>query len=383
MKNIIYILLLFYTSVAVSQTKLEKYWYYRQRLTDYFVKIGENPGESVVAQILNVKKSKELKLSDGTIDLGNYIAVLATEYKLLSDNNQNVQNTLTELYYAIEAYKRLDNCESKEPWNKSEDSFDGFFNRQDVELFNDHNACNLVGRNTGLTAQDTFGTKPLGHPTYVDVVDEFGIVDEGFAMSQDQVAHLFKGFALVKKCLPDYSINLNKFNGENINYNFVTEVRDITDKIIRYIRGDLDTWLIKDPNGDLVSRGPNAIWNSYGILKAAEYITDYTYISALALVSMPIWLAQIQPNTENDYNTTMAMSFAAIGNSWSKKEGLYLILNSPLCEAIPTLPIITDPNTGLTIPNIPTGTLMTTCAIIGARALLGTAINIATINSNN
>ena len=42
------------------------------------------------------------------IDLGEYIAVLATEYKLLNEQNQDVTATANEPYHALNALDRLD-----------------------------------------------------------------------------------------------------------------------------------------------------------------------------------------------------------------------------------------------------------------------------------
>jgi hypothetical protein len=47
---------------------------------------------------------------DGTIMLGNYMAMLATEYKLLKNggNSTDAEKTLDELFLSIQAYRRLD-----------------------------------------------------------------------------------------------------------------------------------------------------------------------------------------------------------------------------------------------------------------------------------
>jgi len=61
MERLLLILILFTTSIQIfSQSNLQnKYWYYRQRLTDYFVKAGPNVGESVVAEMLNVNQTED------------------------------------------------------------------------------------------------------------------------------------------------------------------------------------------------------------------------------------------------------------------------------------------------------------------------------------
>lgn len=95
-KNLILLLLLLicFNKISLSQSEsenLKKYWNYRDRLKKYFLKIGSGPGESLPAenrcegciQNGNVFTSK-LRWGDATIHLGYYIAVLASEYKLLN-----------------------------------------------------------------------------------------------------------------------------------------------------------------------------------------------------------------------------------------------------------------------------------------------------------
>jgi hypothetical protein len=75
---------------------LEKYWFYRYRLVNDFMKIGENCGESIPAQDRNAYPPNALsriEWGDATIDLGNYISMLATEHRMLS-NNVDTKNLL-------------------------------------------------------------------------------------------------------------------------------------------------------------------------------------------------------------------------------------------------------------------------------------------------
>jgi len=66
---------------------------------------------------------------DAVLNLGEYIAMLATEYKLLNDANQDVTPTANELYYALNAVNRLD-LFGEEFFNKDAKE-DGFFVRED------------------------------------------------------------------------------------------------------------------------------------------------------------------------------------------------------------------------------------------------------------
>ena len=103
----------------MSTSYHEKYWFYRERLK-YFTQPGEGIGKSIIADTRNGNKTQDLTLGDQTIDLGWYLAILALEYKELGTNSLENDQTLTEIYYAIKAFERLDLCETYEPWNKDE-----------------------------------------------------------------------------------------------------------------------------------------------------------------------------------------------------------------------------------------------------------------------
>jgi hypothetical protein len=78
-----YYLLIFVILTNISeifpQTNQEKYWFYRKRLTDYFVLVGNNPGNSFPISERNVWRSNKCKFGDGTIELAWYISALASE----------------------------------------------------------------------------------------------------------------------------------------------------------------------------------------------------------------------------------------------------------------------------------------------------------------
>ena len=86
----------------------------------------------------------EFGLSDASLRLGWYIAVLATEYKLLNVQGLDTYQTRKELYYALEAFNRLDlNAESyfnlaapnnnpNQAISPSSDDLNGFFIRDDM-----------------------------------------------------------------------------------------------------------------------------------------------------------------------------------------------------------------------------------------------------------
>ena len=72
----------------------EKYWNYRHRLRTEFTKIGADDGHSIPAENRNIHKvcgqtPGKYQTGDATLNLGEYIAVLATEYHLLDRGNQD------------------------------------------------------------------------------------------------------------------------------------------------------------------------------------------------------------------------------------------------------------------------------------------------------
>ncbi|MEO6833261.1 MAG: hypothetical protein ABI378_12050 [Chitinophagaceae bacterium] len=100
---------------------LEKYWFYRYRLINDFLKIGGSCGESIPASKrfrhydrgAPVDNLGHLEWGDATEALGHYIGTLATEYKLLQLYGWDTKENKNELYYALNAFDRLD-------WNSEE-----------------------------------------------------------------------------------------------------------------------------------------------------------------------------------------------------------------------------------------------------------------------
>lgn len=160
------------TGTATDHEVLQKYWYYRWRLRNDFVYIGDQPGESIPFSDRMTYGNPGVSFGDATQLLGYYISTLATEHKLLTETNrwQDLPMTRTELYYAYKAFERLDYyAEPKFPWvyievaepasdgvlvpvkkvqqNVYSPALDGFFMREDFpkEFFGDYfiNPCSL------------------------------------------------------------------------------------------------------------------------------------------------------------------------------------------------------------------------------------------------
>lgn len=100
-----------------------KYWYYRTRLINDFTKLGTNQGESIIFAQRNYDyEDYDLEFANvgpDQIDLINmYLMTLALEYKILSRNNQDVKETLSEIYYLLYTINRLD-LEAEQFWDNS------------------------------------------------------------------------------------------------------------------------------------------------------------------------------------------------------------------------------------------------------------------------
>ena len=107
------------TALPGWYSDIEKYWFYRYRLINDFMLIGDGAGKSIPAQHRDfacaeyaggyVTAGHQLNWADATIDLGHYILVLATEYEMLSRNGFSTDSTLMELNYAQGALNRISN----------------------------------------------------------------------------------------------------------------------------------------------------------------------------------------------------------------------------------------------------------------------------------
>jgi hypothetical protein len=137
MKNLLFkslIVVITFTSMAKGQTpdeyNLKKYWNYRDKFQKHFVKIGKNPGNGInISNIDNVPDNiyngglgwanttpvagaaslhGYKRVGDAMVLQGEYLGVLATQYRLLKDAGKDVRPTLNELYYADDLQVTLD-----------------------------------------------------------------------------------------------------------------------------------------------------------------------------------------------------------------------------------------------------------------------------------
>src|SRR5262245_38157238 len=237
-----------------TQQNVDKYYRLRQRLVNQFTSVGPNQGQSQPAPE-RMDNIAHMKWGDGTIALGFYLGVLATEHYLLThpgrfpgadggDPNR-LQTTRNELYYALRALERLDSrADAAFPSPcTTNPALNGFFLRDDVP-------ADFYTRFNGITSIES------------DFIDPVLTNKEE---SQDQVYHVQHGLALVVALVPeDVTVQGTALRGWAIQ-----QERRIAQ---HFAHGD---WIIRNPacGNRAVARGENAIGYSWGEAMAATYAT--------------------------------------------------------------------------------------------------------------
>ena len=295
-KLIIFFSLLHFYNVYAQSTdnNHRKYWYYRSRLTNDFMKIGPNQGESLILSHRAYLSSGSAapSVEFGTDEVGGmlaqYISVLATEYKLLVANSQATDSTLRELYYALEAFNRLDyNAEAVYGYPPA---LNGFFIRQDVpcdfiidNLSHFNYELNTLGKAVVVNndkihysiGSDAYTIWDAVQPTYsgfssntysVRTIEKENqtlfcryqnnpgdlIAQVNLAMSLDQCISMFTACALINKFIPSGTTYNNLPFKDNLT-DIRDEARAISSRMLNTLKGDGD-WRIKLPDGTLISK---------------------------------------------------------------------------------------------------------------------------------
>lgn len=211
------------SSAQSPDANLKKYWENRDRLRKFFVKIGPNQGESIPANIRDRTKNN-MRWSDATSQLGWYIAVLATEYELLKRDNLPTQATLNELYYAINAIKRLDKfgefnyAKKLKSVSNISPMENGWFIRDDVDsTFNRHwGTMGMVKPHSDYFNKDA---DPIPNAEHFQAGNE---------PSVDQMVALLLGFRFVQKYVGDVFVNPQN---DSTGFYLFTEVKNMTKRM--------------------------------------------------------------------------------------------------------------------------------------------------------
>ena len=338
MKQTILLTLIMIISLSgISQTpeiNHEKYWYYRYRMKEYFINHGADIYHSLVGARRNSITGSDLRIAnDQTVDMGWYMGILAMEYHLLNINGieGDEDDTLTELYHLLNAFDRLEKCENKLYAASYPALIDGFFARKDAEIVDVTVPFDevLSELNHNLTSQDGFGSKPPGHPTYINTLSSNQEDVSELEMSQDQLIHLLIGFASIKRAFQNednyfYDYISKSWRSFNFHQRAIDRVHLMTIYAANsgYLWGP-EPWVIYRPDhvtpvwngGDL---GGFMLPYSYGLAEAANYITGGLYHDGYSLVAYPTWLSISHGVSGKDHNNVMELILGTIGNSWTQ-----------------------------------------------------------------
>jgi hypothetical protein len=272
------------------------------------------------------------------------MGVLATEYYLLSQNNQqtNAQKTDYELLLALHQFNNY--MDKNDYWgnnNYENTNLNGFFVRENIPCdFLDKTAFNgrttdgqyhLELLNKGLTpdyngwdpSTKSFGN-PRGHPGYSDWMDTrtcngsscseapFSLYTAKEPMSTDEAINMLLGLALIKK----FGSNDAKAMAEGI-----------ACRIIQYCQFNHSVfWAIRLPDGASlhsvcgtdVGTG-NTIYYSYPFVKSSRYFNStcvpWDFMSSTGF-QYYMWQAISTYENQFQTNNVMAATLAAISNSW-------------------------------------------------------------------
>lgn len=337
-KNLIFVFIFFGSTLLSANNDLhQKYLNYRKRLLNEFILVSPNVEQfgtniPAVDRKLNPDCSvKWLSWSDGNSNFNHWLSILALEYRLLKNNNQDFRETLTMLIYSMLALERLDLyseyilrkhhnlINDSTPLNlsiKYPEDINGFLLRDDVTLGFWRQYHKHFKSQYGWHINTKDGTN-----TFLSVFQKGVIPRQG--MSQDNIIYLLQALALVKKLVDNENIS-----GIEINYynNFIPEylkakniisgnmiyfgrwIDDIVERLIKHcyheypspkivlkpLKGRArpsknhfggimsSSWYIMNPiTNDLVAEGNGedmGVWmNSYGMGEAAKTITGKNY----------------------------------------------------------------------------------------------------------
>ena len=251
---LVYFLTLSVNSYSQVEANQKLYWDYRDRLKKTFIKIGSGQGESLPMEWFDfdadcrptgpnhtdpATNKGVIHWADATCYLGDYLGVLATEFKLLKNANQDVTATLSEIYYALKAIRRLD--DQAEVYLSSQSSHlspnpNGFFMRDDIKSSFKNNWSDRYvhtnDRRDMVTAVSSSYGKEIETSDCSKIFPSEGFFNKYNEESQDQLIYLLQGLALVKKLVDDEFV---KPTAADVGFNVVSEAKSIATDLSNYI----------------------------------------------------------------------------------------------------------------------------------------------------
>jgi len=308
----------------------EKYWNYRERLTNEFmIGIGPEVGQSIPASIRDTV-SGVLQWTDCTMALGEYICILALEYKILENRSAPTDQTIEELFYALYALNRLDY--TAEVFYGGTASLNGFFIRDDIS-------------EDSLVMDEVLAHLNQGLPSNKINILDSDFVDENPRNNEeslDQAILLLTGLSMVTKYVPEevvFTKNLQVQEFQDFETSISLEAGHIINRVVNYMKeGDSVTvhlntndpnlygilgvkydFIIKNPLTMVeVLRGGNAFLLSKGFTSAKYHSTgmeSYTTNILNDSLSRGIFLALEEYIVPNDQDFKV-INLNAMANYW-------------------------------------------------------------------
>ena len=281
-------------TIDENQRAHRRYWFYRTRMINDFMKVGGGQGNCIVLAERNQGRNDvTAKVGADQIDITNqYLSALALEYKLLTRNNQNTDETIKEIFYLIKTLNRLDSradwfFQSSPPLNDNMTPYpetaylNGFMLREDMPLSfiqNNLSHYNYELLEAGYNGSSTSLPNPLNtyksftglnHISNLDNDNQFSSFI-GFrpdlpepkklnrmTCPQDKYFSMFVALMFINKYIPDgtyYYENGVKQQFQDYEYDIKQEVRNIANRCHPYLRGNLfgsivSDWRMEYPDG--------------------------------------------------------------------------------------------------------------------------------------
>lgn len=287
------IIILLVKSSVISQNDAvnhRKYWYFKSRLLNDFMKVGIKQGDNIIINergFLSGSFDKanggynQIKIGDAISGLGYWLAVLATEYELLKQSNQSTDSTIYQIYCTLYTINRLDLQAEKVLNVCNQGSLNGFFVRDDVyrDYFRDnYEHFNYYSKgiqnndsSRGFMSKFNFGIYNLDNVEWCSSNDDFNClnscsnntmivpgsdwyhdyescinkvsvdnIDEFLFNSQDQIYALIYGLAFVRKFFPK-NVVCKDANGNVLFFqdgltSLSDEAKAITARLVNYAR---------------------------------------------------------------------------------------------------------------------------------------------------
>jgi hypothetical protein len=279
-----------------NQLAHRRYWYYRTRFINDFVRIGDQQGDCICFAERSylwapTNGDYKAKVGPDQIDIMNqYLSALALEYRLLTRNNQGTEETLKEIYNILETYNRLDE-EADRYWTqpgpftqtatRTAGDRNGFILREDMpkKYFNPaENTEHFKDLNYGLREDTNFtsftitdqNTSYCGLHKINDLTDDNHFSDNvvlpgvqsipkpKMPIVHDKYYSMFIAFMLLVKYVPLSAVYVE--NGQVKQFadgqtSIITEVRNIADRMYTYMRGNTfgnnnaSNWVLEYPDG--------------------------------------------------------------------------------------------------------------------------------------